>query len=285
MPEKLDSTGTDISLELDAKGDEVEHSVDAYHPKLSEVIRHPEKVVEDEHKAVQILQSLPHMLRPLIIGVEALTKVQNDHSSTLKKIDKSIALQEALPQLLTDAKQAIEQRNTVNRAMFEALHAELKDYKDGFFIENVLRPIIRDLISLYDDTSEIYRQMKASITDQDARGGVTGGGVVLLESVQHMATNLEHNIHFILEVLERMDVTHTPTNTGKLDKRTQRAVAVEIAEDPDHDQNVVRILKRGFKCKDRVIRPEEVVIQKWKEGFLAAMKNTQTSNKPLANPA
>ncbi len=244
-----------------------------------------EPIVEDERKALQSLQSLPQMLRPLIHGIEALSRAQNDHSNTLEKIDKSLALQETLPQLLAETKQSLDQRNTVNRAMFEALHAELKGYKDGFLIESVIRPIIRDLISLYDDISEIHRQMNASIIDQDARGGVSGGGVVLLESVQQMAINLEHNVHFILEVLERMEVTYIPSNTGKLDKRTQRAVAVEVAEDPDEDQNVVRILKRGFQCRDRVIRPEEVVIQKWKEGFLVALNPQQTLNKPLANPS
>lgn len=234
-----------------------------------------ESPAEDERRALQSLQSLPQMLRPLILGIEALSRAQNDHSNALERIDKSLAIQEALPQVLAETKQALDQRNTVNRAMFEALHSELKGYKDGFLIENVVRPIIRDLISLYDDISEIQRQMNACIADQEARGGVTGGGVVLFESVQQMARNLEHNVHFILEVLERMEVTYIPSNMGKLDKRTQRAVAVEVAEDPDEEQNVIRVVKRGFQCGERVIRPEEVVIQKWKEGFLVALKPTK----------
>ena len=285
MPDETASTDDDFSAQLQALVIEAEQRTESKPPKRSEARAVAEPIVEDERKALQSLQSLPQMLRPLIHGIEALSRAQNDHSNTLEKIDKSLALQETLPQLLAETKQSLDQRNTVNRAMFEALHAELKGYKDGFLIESVIRPIIRDLISLYDDISEIHRQMNASIIDQDARGGVSGGGVVLLESVQQMAINLEHNVHFILEVLERMEVTYIPSNTGKLDKRTQRAVAVEVAEDPDEDQNVVRILKRGFQCRDRVIRPEEVVIQKWKEGFLVALNPQQTLNKPLANPS
>lgn len=289
MPEEIAIDEDDFSAQLKALVIEAGHRIEPVAPKRTEVrVVVPEPAVEDERKAAQSLQSLPQMLRPLVLGIEALSRAQNSHTNTLEKIDKSIASQESLPQLLAEAKQSLDQRNTVNRAMFEALHAELKDYKDGFLIENVMRPIIRDLISLYDDTLEIHRQMNATILDQDARGGVTGGGVVLLESVQQMARNLEHNVHFILEVLERMEVIHIPSSVGggaKLDKRSQRAVAVEIAEDPDHDQNVVRVLKRGFQCKDRVIRPEEVVIQKWKEGFLVALKPTPIPNKALANPA
>ena len=76
----------------------------------------------------------------------------------------------------------------------------------------------------------------------------------------------------ILEVLARLEVQQLPVGIGKLDKRTQRAVAVEIAEDPDQDMDIVRSLKRGFLWKDRVIRPEEVVMRKWKEGFLVALQ-------------
>ena len=236
MPDETASTDDDFSAQLQALVIEAEQRIESKASKRSEVPAMAEPLAEDERKALQSLQSLPQMLRPLILGIEALSRAQNDHSNTLEKIDKSLAIQEALPQVLAETKQALDQRNTVNKAMFEALHSELKGYKDGFLLENVLRPIIRDLISLYDDISEIQRQMNASIADQEARGGVTGGGVVLLESVQQMTRNLEHNVHFILEVLERMEVTYIPSNMGKLDKRTQRAVAVEVAEDPDEEQ-------------------------------------------------
>jgi len=69
-----------------------------------------------------------------------------------------------------------------------------------------------------------------------------------------------------------LEVNLVAPHTGKLDKQTQRAVSVEMAEDPDEDGNVVRAVKRGFVWKERTFRAEEVVIKKWKEGFLMAMK-------------
>ena len=56
--------------------------------------------------------------------------------------------------------------------------------------------------------------------------------------------------------------TLLPSMTGKLDKLAQRAVAVEITEDPTQDYDVVKITKRGFLWKDRVFRAEEVVIKR-----------------------
>jgi len=35
--------------------------------------------------------------------------------------------------------------------------------------------------------------------------------------------------------------------------------------------DVTKTLKRGFLWKDRVVRAEEVVVKKWKEGFLVAL--------------
>ena len=57
---------------------------------------------------------------------------------------------------------------------------------------------------------------------------------------------------------------------------TSRTVTVEFTEDPDQDHKVVKVVKRGFLWKDRVVRAEEVVIRKWKEGYLSALGKNQS---------
>ena len=56
-----------------------------------------------------------------------------------------------------------------------------------------------------------------------------------------------------------------PPGPEKLDKLTQKAVNVEPAATPEEDGTVVRAAKRGFLWKDAVLRPEEVVIKRWKQ--------------------
>lgn len=231
----------------------------------------------EEHHRVSADHEVPAWARPLLLGIETLSNAHNENALRLDRIEKCLSGTEPISQVLGEARHALDQRNIVNRVMFEALHTELKSYKDAFMLEAVLRPILRDLIALYDDILEIHRQTTASIAAQEARGEMRGSGIVLLENVATMSRNLEHNVHFILEVLERMDVIMIPENLGKLDKRTQRAVSVEVAERPEQDNMVVKIVKRGFQCRDRVIRAEEVVIQKWKEGCLVALP---TPNPP-----
>ena len=216
-----------------------------------------------------------HALRPILQGIEAVARAQFEQVDVLDRVEKVMMHQAAVPKILAETKVALEQRNVVNRAMFEALHGELKTYKDAFLLEAVLRPVIRDLISLYDDISEIHRQFTLALRTQEQRGSLSGSALVFFENVAAPSEQLGHNRDSILEVLERLDVILMPAGAGKLDKQFQRAVTVEFTQDPDQDHEVVKVTKRGFLWKDRVIRAEEVVIKKWKEGYLSALGKSQ----------
>ena len=203
-------------------------------------------------------------LRPILQGVEAMARAQFEQVGVLDRVEKMMMAQDGVAKVLTDSKAALEQRNVVNKAMFEALHAELKTYKDAFLLEAVLRPVIRDLISLYDDISEIHRQLALALSSQEERGKLAGSALILFENVAAPAKQLEHNRDAIIEVLERLDVTLLPLGSGKLDKLSQRAMSVELTDNPDRDNDIVKVVKRGFVWKERMMRPEEVVIKKWK---------------------
>ena len=221
-------------------------------------------------------ENFEQSVRPILLGIQAVARVQCEQVEVLDRVEKVMMHQTGVPKILAETKLVLEQRNVVNRAMFEALHAELKTYKDAFLLEAVLRPVIRDLISLYDDISDIHRQFALALSTQEQRGALAGSALIFFENVAAPANQLEHNRDAILEVLERLDVTLVPVGTGKLDKQSQRAVNVEFTEDPDLDHAVVKVTKRGFLWKDRVIRAEEVVIKKWTEGSLSALGKNQT---------
>ena len=228
-----------------------------------------------EERMAKSYVSVPQMLRPLMQGLEAMTRVTGENTSILQKLDKitddSATAQASFPALVEGLQTLVDQKNGLNQRMFDALYEELKGYKDGFLLESVHKPIIRDLISLFDDLSTIHRQMQEAVADAARLPSEVANK--LLERLKTMDTNIEHNCEFIVEVLARLEVTMLPVGSGKLDKQSQRAVAVEMAEDPDEDGDIVRAVKRGFLWKDRVFRAEEVVIKKWKEGFLVALAN------------
>jgi molecular chaperone GrpE (heat shock protein) len=222
-------------------------------------------------------QNLPEMLRPLIDGFKAMGRVSGEQTQILVRIDKMTAeatgARQQLPQIVADLQSLVEQRNVVSRQMFDALHEELRSYKDGFLLDTVHRPMIRDLISLYDDLIEIHRQMSQAVDEQAAVVANATPALAFIERLESIEMHIEHNIEFVLEVLARLEVSRLPTGSGKLEKLTQRAVAVEVADNPDDDLTIVRVFKRGFLWKGRVLRPEEVGIKKWKEGFLMAIQS------------
>ena len=231
-----------------------------------------------EERMARSYVTVPQMLRPLVQGLEAITRATGENTNVLQKLDKTndqtTAAYSDLPALVQGLQMLVDQKNGVNMRMFDALHEELKGYKDGFLLESVQKPIIRDLISLYDDLTAIHRQMQDAVIDAAKMPSEVAER--LLARLKTMDTNIEHNCEFVVEVLARLEVTMLALGKGKHDKHTQRAVAIEMAEDPDDDGEIVRVVKRGFIWKTRVIRAEEVIIKKWKEGFLVALANAPT---------
>lgn len=247
----------------------------SHHPPAPSPVEIAAPHPEAESAAAAPKLNIVQMLRPVVLGLEAVSRATGENATLLHKLDKAAAAateaQKDLPALAGELRSLVEQKNGVSLRMFDALHEELKGYKDGFLLESVHRPIIRDMISLYDDLAEIHRQIAAAISEPREGQELAGCTRALLGRMKTMELNIEHNLEFIVEVLARLEVTPLAPGTGKLDKRTQRAVAVELAEDPEADSTVVRSVKRGFLWKERVVRAEEVVVKKWKDGLLVAL--------------
>jgi len=275
MPQQEENLDADFDSQLRGLFHEATQNIedrDAAARKLEEEKEREIARRVNEHLAKSYI-SFPKMLHPLVLGLEAVTRAAGENASVLQKLDKvsdkAIAAQVELPALIDGLQELVDQKNNLNQRMFDALHEELKGYKDGFLLESVHKPIIRDLISLFDDLTTIHRQMQEAVADASKLPSEVANK--LFERLKTMDTNIEHNCEFIIEVLARIEVTMIPLGCGKLDKRTQQAVAIEIAEDPDADGDIVRVAKRGFFWKGRVLRAEEVVVKKWKEGFLVAL--------------
>lgn len=279
MPNHDQIQDLDFDSQLRGLFQEAEQSIEdrTAATRRAEEVKDAGQVRQNEERALRSYASLPQMLRPLMQGLEAATRAAGENKMLLQKIGEKLdeklggegEARNSLPDLAENLRGLMDQKNGVSQRMFAALHEELKGYKDGFLLESVHKPIIRDLISLYDDLTAIHGQMQETVVDAVRTSDVTG--VALIERLKTMDMNIEHNCEFLIEVLARLEVTLLPVGTGKLDMVTQRALAVEIAENPDEDGDIVRTLKRGFIWKGRVVRPEEVVMKKWKEGFLVAL--------------
>lgn len=280
MSEPTELPETDFDTQLRGLFQEAEERIQGRAAAGASARAEPEreKVRVDEERALRTYASLPQLLKPMVLGLEAVSRATGDNQTVLQRIDKAAMeaaeAQRSIPQLVLSLESLLEQKNGVNQRMFDALHEELKGYKDGFLMESVLRPIVRDLISLYDDLAAIHRQMQECVrTAAEADNGLPS------ESLRTIDMNIEHHCEFVIEILERLEVVLMPVGVGKLDKLTQRAVALEPAETPEQDMTVARTVKRGFLWKERVVRAEEVVMRKWRDHSPAGHSPASDSQK------
>lgn len=218
--------------------------------------------------------SLLQIIRPLVMGIEALSRATTENSATLAKLQEAVAVQERLPRMLECIQGTLDQKNIINQQLFDSLHAELKSYKDNFLLDVFHKPIVRDLVTLFDDLSEIKDQNIRFENELKRESDLPEKSLALLNRMGTLTSNLDHCVASLVEVMNRMDVHLLPASIGKLNKTQHRAVAVEVTESIEEDNDIIRSVKRGFYWRDRVFRPEEVVIKKWKEGYLIATEAT-----------
>lgn len=260
--------GENVEIDLDAELRglfvQAEQAAGERSPSHKTASEDKETVHASDDRALRA--SLPQMLKPIVLGLAAVTRAMSENSTLLRKLDAinddAIEARKILPQLASDMQVALEHKNGLTKHMFDAMHEELKGYKDSFLLETVHKPVILDLLSLYDDFCGILRQVQQALAE--ARTPDSAIPTPMAERIHGIEVHVAHNCDFILEVLARLDVSPLPIGTGKLDKKTQRAVALEPAESEAQDTEIVRSVKRGFLWKSRLVRPEEVIIRKWK---------------------
>jgi molecular chaperone GrpE (heat shock protein) len=128
---------------------------------------------------------------------------------------------------------------------FDTLYDELTMYKNNF-VEQSLAGVYKDLILLYDN---VVRHLQR-LADGEQESGDTAefGEFVLME---------------ILEVLYRRGIQVIEPSPEYFDPSIQRAVDTEYIDDPEKDNKVLRVVRRGFQSEQSLIRPEEVVVAKY----------------------
>lgn len=135
---------------------------------------------------------------------------------------------------------AIRETESVNQKLFDSLHSELISYRDNFVRDSLQKPFIRDLIALFDDLSKV---------------------VVQAEEPQ-LRENLENTLHFVVEMFHRLEVVEIEPKE-KVDRTLHRVISVEKTDSPEDDGQIASRLKKGFIWRDKVLRPEEVVVRRY----------------------
>ncbi|MBA4495793.1 nucleotide exchange factor GrpE [Paenactinomyces guangxiensis] len=126
-------------------------------------------------------------------------------------------------------------------AAFDKLYKEMEELKQDQEL-NQLRPLYIDLILHFDRMESIYRH--GSVSPE------------LTEILKTLSGEL-------IEILYRRGVEPLYTQSDYFDPKTQQAVKVEPTSNPAEDNKIVGIVRHGFKYKEVILRPIEVVVKKY----------------------
>lgn len=122
-------------------------------------------------------------------------------------------------------------------AAFHRLYKDLDEQRKQSAGEP-LRPILRDLVMLYDQIVEAVRQHPQE------------------------AAALEILREGLLEVLYRANVEPIECGENRYDRSRQQITRVEKTPDPAADWTVAEVLRQGFCFGERVLRPQHVVVRR-----------------------
>ena len=128
---------------------------------------------------------------------------------------------------------------------FDALHKELQAHRDDLYFK-ILRPVLMDLIAMYDDLHSIARH-------EDGRNPAD-----LSDGEVRMRRNLASFADTIEEILERYGVTAFTDEGDTVLPQRQRSIKQVETSGVGQDRRIAERLRKGFCHGDKVLRPEIV---------------------------
>lgn len=127
----------------------------------------------------------------------------------------------------------------------DALHRELQAHRDDLYFK-ILRPVLMDLIAMYDDMDSIARHDEGRDPAE------------LSDAALRMRRNLESFTGTIEEILERYGVSAFCHDGDKVSPQRQRSIKQVETSDVEQDRCIAQRLRKGFCYGERVLRPEIV---------------------------
>lgn len=135
------------------------------------------------------------------------------------------------------------------RQLFERLMNDLDKYRQDFIFSHITSKVFRDLIQLYDTLEQTLQP--------DAVEGATR---------EALLSRLGSFRQQVMHTLQRQEVELVESTLGvPFDESRQEAINVRVVERPEEDGIVVEIIRHGFRYRERLLRPEWVIVGRYQK--------------------
>ena len=135
-------------------------------------------------------------------------------------------------------------RDAAKEKAFDHLYGELETVKQDSSFER-FKPLYLDLILLFDRLDRCRVENTA----------VSG------EELYNFLLTLKEEL---LEVLYRQSIELVSSDGNSFDATKQRAIATETTTVKAENNQLAEIVRRGFRYQNRLLRPEEVIVKKFR---------------------
>lgn len=169
--------------------------------------------------------------------LQGLTEALSTQNATLKDIKAEMASRASY--------------DAAKEKAIDKLSEELKLYRDNFIFQSQ-KPVFVELIMLYDNLAQTLNLLE-------------GSQAPAADTCLTVKNNLSNIKEELLEILYRRDVTPFVEHPETLDYKLHKTVGTVTTGIEGENNKVEAIRKTGFRWNDKVIRPEEVVIKKYRK--------------------
>ncbi len=199
----------------------------------------PEACSVDEYSIQPEVDSIEETER--IIAPEASNE---DVLQALKSLAEVIASQDSTIQdLLKSSSESDHQAETLR-----TMSSRVKAYEEEFVQNSILKPIINDFILLFDSISSAGKWLRSCEDQDDWRSVFTG----VLDGIKQE----------LVDTMKRHGLSAMQDTGAILDPSVHKVVRV-IRKEAVRDREIAERVRTGWMFNGRVVRPEEVAINRY----------------------
>ncbi len=180
---------------------------------------------------------------------ESVSTEEVGESEQKKGLDELLSMLIENNRFLNEIKDLIENRleyDAVKEKAFDKLYEDMRQQRElPNIMDRSIKPLLTDLLLLYDN----MKRFEKSLTNQQSSNSET-----ILYEFKYLLDDLS-------ETLYRQEVIPIEDDgSGSFDSKLHKATKTEVAKTQDEDFKIVDVVREGFLWRDKVLRPQEVVI-------------------------
>ena len=138
--------------------------------------------------------------------------------------------------------------DSVKEKAFDKLYEEMRRQKESLdLLDRAMKPLLSDLLLLYDSMKR-----HEALLDNNQR-----------LNKEDIPNNFKYVLDELLEILYRQEVIPMEQNLSEtFNSKIHKATKSEPTKYKEEDFKIASIVRSGFLWRDKVLRPQEVVVKR-----------------------